>query len=192
MDAPLYTCPFCKQTSQNPAAARASAPPAASFVIVQQMPAPASAPVVHAAPGGGGVGAVRRVAMMLMPLVIVASVLVMTNPGLRASVVSLFAGWDGETPLVCDGNDHVKAEGVTATFTQGPAVVAHGNCRVELVGCTLKAAVAVQADGNAHVTVTNGSIEGSSAAVDAKGNAVVDLLGSVKTTGAVRGRVTGR
>jgi hypothetical protein len=122
---------------------------------------------------------------VLLPLVIVSVVMVATFHRQLSNLTGIGA-WDGSEPLVCDGNDAIEADGVTATFAHGSAIVARGNCHVTLKNCKLKAVVGVEASGNAHVTVTNGSVQGTAVAVDASGNATVDLLGNVATSGPLR------
>lgn len=91
--------------------------------------------------------------------------------------------WDGTTPLTCGGVQHVRVEGVTATFATGTAVSAGANCHVELVRCTITAPVALEAAGNASITVEGGSITGTEAAARATGNGSIALSGGAALNG---------
>lgn len=173
---PIYTCPFCKHTSKS------QAPVAPQFVIIQQ-PAPSQAPPQHHYYSHAPAPRVRMpVLPFLMPLVIVALVMGIT---FREQLMNLtgIGGWDGSEPLVCDGNDEITVNGVTAKFTQGAAVVVRGNCRVQLRNCTIQSPVAIDASGNGGVTVLNGSVTGE---IDASGNGHVDMVGNAKQSGAIK------
>ena len=180
---PSYQCPFCQYVSQQDAPAQ---PPAPQFVIVQTAPEPPRSmpsfvqPPPRARPRVG-----CGIFPALLPFVIVSIVMVATFHEQLQNLTGIGA-WDGDEPLVCAGNETIDVDGVTATFTQGSAVVARGNCHVTLKNCTLKAVTGIEASGNAHVTVKGGSVQGMGIAIDASGNATVDLLGNVKTTGPVR------
>jgi hypothetical protein len=102
---------------------------------------------------------------------------------------SVVSPWDGKTTLECGGNDEMTFEDRKATLG-GTAVIASGNCHLRLKRCTIVADVAIEAGGNARVTVEEGSIEGKRLAVEAGGNAVVEvrggMTGKVKRSGNAR------
>lgn len=182
---PYYQCPYCRHTSKS------QAPVAPQFVIIQG-PSESYAPrePVYASPPA------RRFRMpvlpFVMPFVIIALVMGFT---FREQLVNLtgIGQWDGSEPLVCDANDDIQVSGVTAKLAQGPAIVVRGNCHVALKDCTVNAPIAIDASGNGVVTVTNGSLTGEISATE---NARVDLVGNVKSSGAVKksgnARVNGR
>lgn len=94
--------------------------------------------------------------------------------------------WDGKEPLQCGGNDRISVTGVTANFNAGAAIIASGNCQVRCEGCTITAATAVEAGGNAQVTIANGAVTGTALLADASGNARVTFMGDVKVSGTVK------
>ena len=59
---------------------------------------------------------------------------------------------------------------------------ASANCQLTLTGVNITAPVPIEASGNAKVTVTGGSIRGSTNSVVASSNAKVDFVGT-KVTG---------
>jgi hypothetical protein len=91
------------------------------------------------------------------------------------------ASWDGKSEFNCGGNDNVTLSGVKATA----GVNAGGNCQLKLTGVTIAAPVPIQAGANAKITMTGGSINGSTNSVVALGNSKVDLVG-VAVTGKVK------
>ena len=93
--------------------------------------------------------------------------------------------WSGRQPLVCAGDDQIDAYDVKASFGGGTAILASGNCQVTCRNCSLTAATVVQAEGDAHVTLTGGSISGTQASVVVSGDATVDVAGC-GVTGAAR------
>lgn len=99
--------------------------------------------------------------------------------------------WDGTRPLSCGGNDEIQVNGVKATFTAGSAITASGNCRVRCTDCTLKAPTAVEADGNGHVTLVNGSAEGTEASLVARGNGEIKVQGNATIVGPTRHSANG-
>ena len=94
--------------------------------------------------------------------------------------------WDGKEPLECSGNDKIAVTGVTASFNAGPAILAGGNCQVRCEGCTITAPTAVDASGNAQVSIVNGSATGTTYLTQASGNARVTFSGDVKVSGKVK------
>ncbi len=88
------------------------------------------------------------------------------------------AKWDGKSTFACSGNDAVTLTGVKASA----GITADANCQLTLVGCDITAPTGIDANSNAKVTVTGGSINGSSFAVKAGGLAKVTLTGT-KVTG---------
>ena len=99
------------------------------------------------------------------------------------------AKWDGKSTYECM-NGNVKLEGVTANA----GVKASGNCVLALVNVKITAPVAVDASGNAKVTVTGGSLSGTTNAVVADGNAHVTVVGAAvsgKAKTSANGKVVG-
>jgi hypothetical protein len=93
--------------------------------------------------------------------------------GVTAKAASA-AKWDGKSTFECGGNDSVALTGVTATA----GVKAGGNCHLTMTGVSITAPVPIEASANAKVTVTGGSITGSTSSVVASANAHVDLVGT--------------
>lgn len=91
--------------------------------------------------------------------------------GQRAAAAS---NWDGKSPLTCGGSDAITVTGVTASA----GVKASANCQLNLVNVNITAPVAVDASGNAKVTMTGGSITASGNSVVAGGNATVTCVGT--------------
>ena len=91
--------------------------------------------------------------------------------------------WDGTEPLQCTGVDDLRVTGVTATFTGGSAIIATGNCHLTCTDCTISAPTAIEASGNAQVTIINGSVKGTNLLADASGNARVTISGNVTSSG---------
>lgn len=87
--------------------------------------------------------------------------------------------WDGKSTLTCGGNDAISVTGVNATA----GIKAGANCQVTLVNVNITAPVAIDASGNAKVTMTGGSINASTSSVVAGGLAKVDLIGTKVTGG---------
>lgn len=104
------------------------------------------------------------------------------------------AKWDGKSPFTCGGNDNVKLEKVTAKLASGTAVTASGNCQVTVVSCDITAPVGFEAEGNAKITVTGGSVTSTENSAIASANAKVDFLGTTvkgPTKASGNGKVTG-
>jgi hypothetical protein len=92
------------------------------------------------------------------------------------------ATWDGKSTFNCGGNDVVKIEKVTSKLTSGSAIEAGGNCKLELVNVNISAPIAIKAGANAIVTVTGGTVEGTTYAVQGLGSSQVKFSGT-KVTG---------
>ena len=88
------------------------------------------------------------------------------------------AKWDGKSTFTCGGTDAVTLTGVKASA----GITAMGNCQLTLVDCDITAPTAIDANGNAQVTMTGGSLNGSSFAVKANGLAKITMTGT-KVTG---------
>ncbi len=192
---PQYQCPYCQHTIQleAPKPPPAAAQPQAPHVIVVHHND--SSPIVYT--GGSAFGTYWTIRLALFFVVMVLSA---GGWGLRrwrhAMVDSVGAlGWDGTTPLTCGGNDQIDVSGVTASFSAGSAIIASGNCHVSCTNCTLKAPVAVEADGNGEVKLINGTITGTVTSLNATGNGNIDVLGNATVVGpyhqSANGRVTG-
>ncbi|MCA9609512.1 MAG: hypothetical protein KC619_28130 [Myxococcales bacterium] len=138
-----------------------AAPPPPQVVIVHAPGASFGAPshdVAAAAVKTSGCGALMSVAIagFVMLVVGVAVIVPLVSTGVVGSVPGL--GWDGSAPLVCSGNGHESASGVTAQMPGEVAVEAGGNCQVELEGVDLDADQVLTVGGNAHVTVRDGTL----------------------------------
>ena len=94
--------------------------------------------------------------------------------------------WDGKTPFSCNGNDDYSVKEVHAEFASGTAITANGNCHFTCTDCTIKAPTAIEAGGNATVTMVNGSITGTETLADASANAHVNISGSAVASGAIK------
>lgn len=102
--------------------------------------------------------------------------------------------WDGRSTFECAGSDVVKLEGVTANLASGTAIKAGANCQLTLVNMTITAPVVIDAAGNAKVTVTGGSLQGSTNSIVAGANAQVTVTGAKvtgKTKSSANGKITG-
>jgi hypothetical protein len=107
---------------------------------------------------------------------------------------SLMSGlvWDGKEPLHCSGNDNVAVSGVEATFTGGAAIIATGNCHFRCTDCKISSQTAIEASGNAQVTMINGSVKGTNLLAEASGNARVTISGNVTVSGRVKESANGK
>lgn len=97
--------------------------------------------------------------------------------------------WDGKAPYTCGASQVVTIKGTTATLAAGPAINALGACQLTLDGVNITAPDGIQALGTARVTVKGGSIKSTGAAINAMGNAQVDvqearITGKTSTLGA--------
>lgn len=93
------------------------------------------------------------------------------------------SSWDGKAPLVCEANDKLRIENVTAKLS-GTAITARGNCILTIKGATISADTAIVTSSNARVHVSGGRLEGSGNAISASGNSKVEIEG-VELHGAV-------
>ena len=192
----MYQCPFCKQSFQT--GQQPSPPPPQAFPQKQQQ----IPQIVIIAPGGhrpqydsdgdhvanavsSGMNWIFR---LLIPLIVLIAILGSSgawwftrNSGFGSSLV-----WDGKTPFECGGNDDYSVKDVKAEFTAGTAIIANGNCHFTCTNCTIKAPTAIEAGGNAQVTIINGSVEGTETMVEAGGNARVNISGNATASGAVK------
>lgn len=90
------------------------------------------------------------------------------------------SAWDGTSTLECLGANHMEIEGVTAS----PGLVgvrASGACQLTLRNCNITAATAIEASGAARVTVIGGSLNGTTASIQAGGGSTVDVQGATVT-----------
>jgi hypothetical protein len=100
--------------------------------------------------------------------------------------------WDGSEPLHCGGNEDIAVTGVEAHFSAGQAIVATGNCKVRCTDCKISAPIAIEASGNAQVTIINGSVQGSAILADASGNSRVNISGNATASGQTRQSANGK
>ena len=111
-----------------------------------------------------------------------------------ARTPSTATAWDGKSTFECGGSDVVKLEGITASLAAGTAIKASVNCQLTLVNMNITAPVAIEAVGNARVTVTGGSLQGSTNSIVAAANAQVTVTGTKvtgKTKSSANGKITG-
>lgn len=105
--------------------------------------------------------------------------------GKHSALVSALV-WSGDEPITCTGNDDIAVSGVEASFTSGTAISATGNCHFRCTDCNISAPTAIDASGNAQITIINGTIKGTAILADASGNAHVNISGNVTASGRVR------
>ena len=86
--------------------------------------------------------------------------------------------WDGASTFRCGGSDNLRIKGVSATLSSGTAISAGANCHLELVDVNITAPTAIQAMGNAVVTVKGGSITGEKNAASALGSGQIIFKGT--------------
>ncbi len=102
--------------------------------------------------------------------------------GASAARSAAASKWDGKSPFTCGGSEVVSISGVTAKLPGATAITVQGSCKLTLVNVDITGDTAIDAGGNAVVTITGGSINGSTFAIDAGGLAKVNLTGT-KVTG---------
>ncbi len=158
------------------------APPPPSLPPIPVTPF-ATAPQIHVhAPVRG---AARNLGWIIWVVVIV---MVTSGAGIfrfltgSSSVFSALV-WSGSEPLQCGGVDDITVSGVEASFSAGSAIVATGNCHVKCTDCNIGAPTAIEASGNAQVTIVNGSVRGGNYWGVATGTARIMALGNTTTTG---------
>lgn len=83
-----------------------------------------------------------------------------TASGPRGARQAAGATWDGQSPLLCKGNDRMTVRGVRAALPGQRAVVAQANCQLTLVDVTIEAKEAIVSQGNAKVVVQGGALRG--------------------------------
>lgn len=111
-----------------------------------------------------------------------------------ARTPSAATAWDGKSTFECGGSEVVKLEAITASLPTGTAIKASVNCQLTLVNMNITAPVAIEAVGNAKVTVTGGSLQGSTNSIVAAANAQVTVTGTKvtgKTKSSANGKITG-
>jgi hypothetical protein len=104
----------------------------------------------------------------------------------QSPLASAFVTWDGKTTFECGGNDDLKLEDLNVSLT-GTAVIVNGNCHLRLARCTIVADTALEVGGNGRVIVEGGALTGHKHAVDAEGNAYVEVRGATLTGKVKRG-----
>lgn len=142
---------------------------------------------IMVATGGGGIAALAIGGVVLAAGIGAAVFFARGNFGGRGS-----SSWDGKSPYSCSVNEDVKFENVKATFTQGTAISAGGNCHVECVNCTIKAPTAARADGNGRIKFTGGTIEGTTTSFDATSNGQIEATGNAKVIGQAKRSSNGK
>jgi hypothetical protein len=103
------------------------------------------------------------------------------DPSAPSSRSAKASTWDGKSPFTCAGSDAVTISGVKANLSS-TAITTTGSCALTLVDCDITAPTAIDAAGASSVTVTGGSLNGSTFAVKAGAAAKVTLAGT-KVTG---------
>jgi hypothetical protein len=83
--------------------------------------------------------------------------------------------WGQGAPLVCGGNQRIRIADQRIIGRGGPAVIASGNCVVQISGSIVMGRPAVQASGNAQVQLIESRIRGD---LLSGGNAHIDMRGS--------------
>jgi hypothetical protein len=194
-----YTCPYCQHSIQlqaPPPAAPAAATGGPPHVIVVHHND--SSPVIYTGGSAWGTYWTIRLAVFVVVMILSAGGYGFRRwrgRGLVTGPTSGDAFWDGTSPLTCGGNDSYDISGVNASFTAGSTIIASGNCNVTCRNCTLKAPVAVEADGNGDVKLIGGSVTGTQMALNATGNGTIEVLGNATITGtthqSANGKVTG-
>jgi hypothetical protein len=71
--------------------------------------------------------------------------------------------WDGRTTFMCSGNEQVTLSNHTVRFTDTPAIVATGNCRLTLEHCNVTGNAPLLTTGNATVRIVGGRLAGLAA-----------------------------
>jgi hypothetical protein len=90
------------------------------------------------------------------------------------------AAWDGTGTFACGGSDKKRIANVKYDVPGKDtlAIDAGGGCELEIVDSDITADFPLKAAGNAHVTVRGGHLVGRQQAIQAWGNAVVDVQGT--------------
>ncbi len=92
------------------------------------------------------------------------------------SMISQSMGhWDGSAPLMCGGSQSITVENLTINLPGSSAIQAGGNCQVTLINTTLTAGTAIDAGGDAVITIRGGSVTGTENALSLGGNARVNI-----------------
>lgn len=201
---PTVECRYCRKQFANPMMAQQQqhqpqqihhhhyGPPAGHYqpppqgpVVYVHPPGDMHIPLVVATGGGGMAG--LAIGGVVLVAGIGAAIFFTTNRFGRGS-----SSWDGKSPYSCSVNEDVKFENVKATFTQGTAISAGGNCHVECVNCTIKAPVAAHADGNGRIKFVGGTIEGTTTSFDADHNGQIEATGNAKVIGQAKRQSNGK
>ena len=86
--------------------------------------------------------------------------------------------WDGRSTLICAGPMTMQVQDVTVNATFSPAIYTAGRCSLRLTNVDVTAPVVIEATGDSTVTVTGGSLSGSTQAIRASGHAQVRIRGA--------------
>ncbi|MCL2725386.1 MAG: hypothetical protein FWD69_13220 [Polyangiaceae bacterium] len=178
-----FVCTYCNQTTTL------QAPPSqAPSIYVVQAPSPPD-PIQYSVAHQVGAAVASRIIWVVVVLVVSIGAGAARHCA-RASY-SLASGnslgdvWDGSKPFKCGGNDDVSFRDVKSVLPGDTAIQASGNCHVHCTNCSIAAAGAIEASGNAEVTFVNGYVNGTIFLVNANGNARVTILGNVTAFGRV-------
>lgn len=90
---------------------------------------------------------------------------------------TIHAAWDGTRAFRCGGHEEVAFGGIVSDLPTQTAIVAGEHCHLKLDGVRLTAATALEAADNAVIEVNGGTIEGTTLAAHAGGNARVVFKG---------------
>lgn len=191
----MYACPYCKhQALVGTPEPQASMPPqqqGPTFIVIQgpdhhqdyDHHAAHQASMAH-------VATARNMSWLVWVIMVVVFSLGGAGAGIsrctKHSAIMSGLVWDGTEPLHCGGVENISVTGVEATFAAGTAIVATANCQVKCTDCKITAPIAIEASGNAQVTMLNGSVKGTSILADASGNARVTIGGNVTVSGLTR------
>lgn len=89
---------------------------------------------------------------------------------------------EGGSTYECGGNMRAALAGQSLTSSgPGPAIRASGNCELTLTEVTVSGPVAIEASGNAKVTVVGGALTGTDRSIVASANARVSVSGATVT-----------
>ncbi len=115
---------------------------------------------------GGALGTVVFVIVM-------AAVMAYSFSGTVKGMVAVLL-WNGSSTLLCGGNQVMKIDGKKVDMTD-TVIMAGGSCKLDLTNVEFKSKQAISCGGDAKVTITGGTFEGSDEAISAGGAARVTI-----------------